>query len=316
MDKLKTKPKVLFFLLIITVSFFIFAALVKDIPYSHPLYASDSSLKPKANQTNLKETSDKNLKVYMLTDLEGTAGVVTFQNHSYSTGKYYEQSKILFTKELNAAVEGALEAGATEIVVWDGHGSGGVNIEYIHPEAKVIMGSGGLLGLDKSYDAMLIISQHAMANTKNGNLAHSYSSRTIENMYLNGEAIGETGIRVILASYYGVPTVFLSGDQAACDEFLKYVPNGEVAPVKIGLGLNVALNLSPVKARELIKEKVKKALLRIPEIKRYFVPPPYELVIEYKDIKSADSRAKSPDWEKISEFKVIKRAEDYLKIAW
>ncbi|MFC1562598.1 M55 family metallopeptidase [candidate division KSB1 bacterium] len=261
-------------------------------------------------------TQKKKLKIYMLTDLEGAAGVVTFQNHSYSTGKYYEQSKNLFTKELNAAVEGALDAGATEIVIWDGHGSGGINFELIHPEAKVIMGSGGLLGLDESFDAMLIIGQHAMSNTPNGNLAHSYSSRTIENIFLNGKPIGETGIRVILASYYNIPTVFLSGDKAACDEFLKYVTNGEVAPVKIGFGLNVALNLSPVKARELIKEKVKKSLLKIHEIKKYWVPPPYELVIEYKTKNSADNRAKNPDWEKIDELKVIKKADDYLKIAW
>ncbi|GAI20861.1 unnamed protein product, partial [marine sediment metagenome] len=124
------------------------------------------------------------------------------------------------------------------------------------------------------------------------------------------------GIRVLLASYYNVPTVFLSGDKAACDEFLRYVPNGEVAPVKIGLGLNVALNLSPVKARELIKEKVKRALLRIPEIKRYWVPTPYELVTEYKNKESADSRAKSPEWERLDEYKVVKRADDYLKIGW
>jgi D-amino peptidase len=264
----------------------------------------------------LPQSKSKNgLKIYILTDLEGAAGVVTFENHSYSTGKYYEQSKILFTKELNAAVEGALEAGATEIIVWDGHGSGGINIDYIHPEAKVIMGSGGF-GLDASYDAMLIVGQHAMANTPNGNLAHSYSSRTINNIYLNEEPIGETGIRIILASYYNIPTVFLSGDQAACNEFLKYVPNGEVAPVKVGLGLNVALNLSPVKARELIKERVKKALQKIPEIKRYWVPPPYELVIEFKDKESAENRAKSPDWKKIDDYKVVKRADDYLKIAW
>ncbi len=61
-----------------------------------------------------QHSKNKKLKIYVLTDLEGAAGVVTFQNHSYSTGKFFEKSKILFTKELNAAVEGALEAGATK----------------------------------------------------------------------------------------------------------------------------------------------------------------------------------------------------------
>ena len=84
----------------------------------------------------------KGLKVYIDSDLEGVSGVVAFQRHSYSTAPNYEQSKILLTKEINAAIEGLLEEGVSEIVLWDDHGSGGVNIDYLHPAVEIAMGQG------------------------------------------------------------------------------------------------------------------------------------------------------------------------------
>jgi len=263
-------------------------------------------------------SSNKELKIYILTDLEGVSGVVTFQNHSYSTGKYYEQSKILLTKEINAAVEGLLEEGVSEIIVLDGHGSGGVNIDYIHPEAQVILGRypGGLFTLDSSFDALVIIGQHAMSNAQNGNLAHSFSSRTINNIWLNGKLIGETGAMVLYASHFNVPTIFLSGDDAACNEIKEIIPNIETAAVKKGLGLNVALNLSPERAREKIKEGIKRAVRKIDKMKLYKVDSPYEVVIEYKNPESAERKAKSQGWKRIDSLKCVYKTDDYLSIRW
>ena len=261
---------------------------------------------------------DKDLKICILTDLEGVSGVVTFENHSYPTGKYYEQSKILLTKEINAAVEGALEAGTTEIIVWDGHGSGGINIDYIHPEAIVIMGrfSEGLFKLDPSFDAFMFIGQHAMSNAPNGNLAHSFSSRTINNIWLNGKLIGEIGAMTLYASYFNIPTIFLSGDDVACKEIEELIPNIETVAVKKGLGLNVALNLSPETARLKIKEGIKKAIEKINQIKLYKVKPPYEVVIEYKNQESAENKTKQTGWTRISDLKCSFKTNDYLSINW
>jgi len=265
-----------------------------------------------------KFSSNKELKIYILTDLEGVSGVVTFQNHSYSTGKYYEQSKILLTKEINAALEGLLEEGVSEIRILDGHGSGGINIDYIHPEAQVILGRypGGLFTLDSSFDALVIIGQHAMSNAPNGNLAHSFSSRTINNIWLNGKLIGEIGAMVLYASHFNVPTIFLSGDDVACNEIKEIIPNIETAAVKEGLGLNVALNLSPEKARRKIKEGIKKAVRKINKMELYKVDPPYEVVIEYKNPESAERKAKSRGWKRIDSLKCVYRTDDYFSIRW
>ncbi|MFC1558846.1 M55 family metallopeptidase, partial [candidate division KSB1 bacterium] len=187
----------------------------------------------------------KGLKIYIDSDLEGASGVVHFDRHSRATAPLFEQSKILLTKEINAAIEGLIEEGVSEIVLWDDHGPGGINIEYLHPAAKVAMGQGEsiLNTIDSSFDALIFIGKHPMSNTPNGNLAHSFSSKAINNIWLNGKLIGEVGWAVLMASYYNVPTIFLSGDDAVCDEIKDLIPNVETVAVKKGLGLNSALCL-------------------------------------------------------------------------
>ena len=260
----------------------------------------------------------KDLKVYILTDLEGVSGVVTFQKHSYATGEYYEPSKVLLTKEINAAVEGLLEAGVSEITVLDGHGSGGINIDYIHPDAEVLMGNYSMkkCGLNSTYDAFMFVGQHAMSNAPDGNLAHSFSSRSIENIWLNGKLIGEIGANVLFATEFNVPTIFLSGDDIACNEIKDIIPNVETVAVKKGMGLNAAICLSPERAREKIKEGVKRAIKRIDEFKPYRVEPPYEVIIEYKNKKSTDWKAGLPGWERIGEMKCSYKTDDFLSIRW
>jgi D-amino peptidase len=98
------------------------------------------------------------VKIYVLCDLEGAAGVVDFHTQTYAEGKYNEQAKTLATLELNALVDGALEGGATEVIVLDGHGSGGIDIAQVHPEAKVMYGRPlpRGWGLDRSYAAQFL----------------------------------------------------------------------------------------------------------------------------------------------------------------
>jgi D-amino peptidase len=260
------------------------------------------------------QQAKKGLKVYFKADLEGASGVITFNKHSYETGIYYEQSKILLTKEINAAVEGLLEEGVSEIVVLDDHGPGGINIDYLHPAAEVIMGENKPVTLDSSFDALIFLGQHSMSNTPNGNLAHSFSSRTINNIWLNGKLFGEIADMVLLASHFNVPTIFLSGDAAACNEIKDLIPNVETVAVKKGLGLNAALCLSPEQARKEIKAGVKRAIRKIEQIKLYKVEPPYEVVVEYKDYKTADYKEKKEGWTRIDSMKCSYKTNDYLSV--
>ena len=256
------------------------------------------------------------VKIYVLCDLEGTAGVVDFQTQTYADSKYNEQAKTLATLELNALVDGALEGGATEVIVLDGHGSGGIDIAQVHPEAQVLYGrplpKGG--GLDRSYAALFLYGHHAMNNVPTGVLCHSWSSRTIANCWLNGELIGEIGVNVALAGYFGVPTVFISGDRAAVEEGRRYVPDIEGVIVKEGLSRTSALTLAPAKARALIREGARRAMSQIGKIRPYTVPPPYDFRTQYLAAQSADDKARKPDVERVDLHTVKVSGEDFLEV--
>ena len=263
---------------------------------------------------DVNSSNNKGLRVYIHVDLEGASGVVAFERHSYPDAPNFEQSKILNTKEVNAAIEALLEEGVSEIVVLDDHGPGGINIDYLHPAAEIIMGQGEPVTIDASFDAQIILGKHSMSNTPKGNLAHSFSSRTIDNIWINGKLAGEILDAVLLASYFNVPTIFLAGDDAACNEIKELIPNVETVPVKKGLALNAAWCLSPEKARKEIKAGVKRAIRNIDEFKLYKVEPPYEVVIEYKNAKTAENKSKMEGWERIGDLKCTYKTNDYLSV--
>jgi D-amino peptidase len=257
------------------------------------------------------------MKLYILTDIEGVAGVANFEDYSYSTGRFYPQSRHLLTLEVNAAVDGALAAGADDILVWDGHGPGAINVEELHPEAKLLHGTGvpRTLGLDGSFDALFFVGQHAMNKAERAGLAHTYSSRTVEHMFLNGERIGEFGMRAILAGCFNIPVVLVTGDTAMREEAVRYIPNIEAVVVKESLNISSAITLSPQKARALIREGAERALRRKEEIEPYRAPSPYELVVQYNAVEHAERRAAQPGWERVDAFSVKKTAADFLDVA-
>lgn len=234
------------------------------------------------------------MKIYVLCDLEGTAGVAD-QIHQcsfihdeydkeYIPGKYgpfYLQARKLATLELNALVEGALEAGATEIWAWDGHCRfpGGLDVEVLHPECKLVMnaGDGGPAGQDSSFDALLMVGAHAKQGTPAAPQAHM----VFPGMEWNGEPVGEIGMTAAQAAVLGVPLVFISGDRAAVQEAERLVPNIEAVITKEPLFSHVAgvldhvpvLSLAPAKSRELIRAGARRAIERRGEIARPPHPP-------------------------------------------
>ena len=257
------------------------------------------------------------MRIFVLCDLEGTAGVVDFQTQTYDGTRYNEQAKCLATLEINALVDGALEGGATDVIVLDGHGSGGISIEHIHHEARVIFGRprGSVWEMGLTFDAQFLYGHHAMDNTPEGVLCHSWSSRSIANCWLNDELIGEIGLNAAHAGEVGVPTVFVSGDRAAVDEARRYVPEIESVVVKEGLSRTGALTLSPTKARDLIQEGACKAMGRIGEIAPYTIPPPYTFVTEFQAATSAESKSRRPDVERVDTHTVKITGDTIAEIA-
>ena len=156
------------------------------------------------------------MKLFVMTDMEGVAGVIDSPNYCFPDSRYYERGCELTTLEVNAAIEGALEAGATDIVVIDGHGQGAITPTLLHPAAQLLTGRPRPMGagLDESFDLAISIGQHAKSNAPGGHLAHS-GSFNVEDLTINGVSIGESGRSFLSAAYFGVPYVFLSGDRAA-----------------------------------------------------------------------------------------------------
>jgi len=219
------------------------------------------------------------MKIYILTDLEGVAGVARWDQTGRDTPGYPQAVRLL-TEELRACVEGIQSTHPkADIWVWDAHGPGAIDFERFPRGAKLL--SRGPVGpaayLDSSFDALFFLGQHARAGTEDGNLAHTYSSKSIEHYKINGIEMGEFGCRAALAGSYGVPTVFVSGDDKMMVEARELVAGIYCAQVKVGLGPELALHLAPEDARDLIRSVAADAAAHIADIPPLTIPgPPYE----------------------------------------
>jgi D-amino peptidase len=224
-------------------------------------------------------------KVFVITDLEGVDGIfdselqcIPFQSPRF------EESRKLLTGEVNAAVEGLFEGGATDVVVWDGHdGSRTLSTLDINPRARLIQGRSVSLTpeLDSSYAAVIFIGQHTMAGAEKGILSHSYSSQGIQNIWVNNKPVGEIGARVMLAGALGIPVIMLSGDTAACRELHDLVPAAACAEVKSGFSRNAGVSLSHPAACELIHGTARDAMQHLEQVKPYAFARPVEVKVEF-----------------------------------
>jgi D-amino peptidase len=231
------------------------------------------------------QESGRGTKIFMITDMEGVDGVFDFdlQCSPYESPRWAESQKLL-TGEVNAAVDGLIAGGATDVVVWDGHDSSrSLSALDIDPRARLLTGIpvSPTLELDSSYRAVIFIGQHAMAGAKNGILNHSYSSLGIQNIWVNNMRVGEIGGRVLLAGSFGIPVIMLSGDTAACEELRALVPGAECAEVKSGVSGSAGFMLPHAKACALIQETAQRAVKRLAEFKPYRITGPVEVKVEF-----------------------------------
>ena len=245
------------------------------------------------------------MRIYLMTDLEGVAGVLNFSDWCLPEGRYYEQAKELLTREVNAAVDGFFAGGATEILVVDGHGAGGINPLLLDPRVELMRGfsMGWPFMLDQGYDAVAWVGQHAKAGSEFAHLAHTQWFNYL-NLTVNNVSIGEFGQLSLCAAELNIPCLFFSGDVAGCLEAQRLCPGIETVSVKRGTtagrgdGLDTerymqrntgAIHRHPEKARAMIREGAQHAthsfaqrrpLARLPE-------PPYERVAFFRPSTSA-----------------------------
>lgn len=258
------------------------------------------------------------MKIYIVTDLEGPAGVNRWAQTREGETPEKTVAMRLLTEEVNAAIDGILDAEpSADIIVWDGHGAGGgLVFELVHSRARVILHGKGMKApfhLDPSFDALFFVGQHAMAGTPDAPLCHTYSSRTVEYYKLNGEAIGEIGCMSAMAGAMGIPTVFLSGDDKACIEAQALIPHIVTVATKQGLGVELALHLSPETARQAIRKGADMAIRAVPRISPFTPPPPYELEIQVQEGCSIGGYLER-GFERLDKRTVVMRRPDILSL--
>jgi D-amino peptidase len=234
------------------------------------------------------------VKIYILTDIEGVSGVV---NGSQTTpeGHGYEKACEWLTMDVNAAVQGAIDGGATEIVVLDGHGANDArNMHYdkLHDGAQYIQGvpwTRYLPEFDSSFDGAFFVGAHGMAGTAGAIREHSFSSQSWMEMRVNGEPMGEIGIYAAAAGDFGVPFLMVSGDDKACEESTRYVPDVERAVVKYGLTRHCAKLLPLGVTGRIIREKAALAMKKIKKVAPYKIPSPVDIEVDFCRNEYVDS---------------------------
>jgi D-amino peptidase len=226
----------------------------------------------------------KAVKVFMVTDMEGVSGVFDSDLQCLpGQSKRFDEGRRLETGEVNAAVDGLFDGGATEVIVWDGHdGSQTLSVLDINPKCRLFQGrpTPHLMGLNSTYSAVVLIGQHAMAGNDKGILSHSYSSLGIQNIWVNGKPQGEFGTIAMIAGELGIPIAMLSGDKAACQEVQGLTPWAECAEVKEGYTRTSGYMLPHPTACALIRQKAQRAIQRLGEMKLVQVPGPVEVKVE------------------------------------
>jgi D-amino peptidase len=267
---------------------------------------------------NLCAEPPAKLKILISADMEGIGGVVTWDIQADSKGREYEKFRKLMTEEVNAAIQGALDAGATEIVVADSHGDGqNLDVELLNPVAKLIRSWPRPLlmaqGVDETFDAAVFIGYHASEGAVDGVLSHTMSSRRIYEIKLNGDTVPDAGFNAAVAGHFGVPVVFLSGDQTILAEARKLLGPIEGVEVKHALGRYSAETLHPQVVQEKIRAGVAAALRRKSDFKPYRLASPIKLQLSFKSSVHAELLAMLPGIERLDAHTIVFTARDMVE---
>jgi D-amino peptidase len=240
-------------------------------------------------------------KVYISADMEGIGGVSTWDVQASAKGREYEQFRRLMTQEVNAAIQGAFDAGATEVLVSDSHGDAqNIDVELLDRRANLIRAwprpLGMMQGIDSSFAAVIFIGYHAREGRANAVLAHTMEGDEV--IKLNGVEVPEAGFNAAIAGDFGVPVVFLSGDQAICDDARQLLGPIETVAVKQAIGFHSAVMVNPQKAQALIREGVTHAVERRKDIKPYVISHPVKVEDRFNEIAKAEIAAYIPGVER------------------
>ncbi|PYZ94639.1 peptidase M55 [Salipaludibacillus keqinensis] len=256
------------------------------------------------------------MKIFISADIEGATGVAT--NHQLRKNDEYQRFRKFMTEDVNAAIEGACEAGATDILVADGHGNmSNIFIEDLDPRARLITGNNRVMcqmeGLDESFDGVFFIGYHGReGGSERAVINHTLAGICVWEIKINGRPVGEAEMNAGVAGHFNVPILMLSGDDAVSEEVKKTLPDMETAIVKRGIDRIAADLLPPVRSHALIKEKAKKAVHNLERVVVYKAELPATFDITFKRTSQAFMTTTIPGVELIGPKTIRFTSEDYL----
>ncbi len=241
------------------------------------------------------------MKILIAADMEGITGVTTWDQVTPGHPEYARFRKLM-TDDMNAAIRGAHDAGADQIVISDGHWNGSnILIEELDPLASLNSGSPSPLsmmqGVDSGVDGVLFIGYHARHGSQNAVLDHTWSSTCVSNLWLNEMLAGEYTLNAALAGHFGVPVIMASGDQTACAQMVEQISAIETAVTKQATGRYSAECLAPDATAKLIHDAAKRAVEKLAKKnspKPFILKAPIKVTVELFTSDMADKAMNMP----------------------
>jgi len=238
-----------------------------------------------AGLTSGPQPAAAELKIYVVTDLEGISGVYKFAQTREADTPLNREARGYFMDDVAAVVRGLRDAGATEVLILDGHGSQAVIPHLMVPGAKYVTGLPRpevLWGLDRSFAGIVMLGYHAMMGTPDGVLHHTQSSKSENRYWYNGVESGEIVQMAAIAGHFGVPPILVTGDEATCRESLKFFgPSCVTVAVKKGLAREAAVLYPFEETRKALYEGAKRAVAAIPQCKPHRLDLPIKAKKQY-----------------------------------
>lgn len=244
------------------------------------------------------------MKIYISADMEGLAGVVHV-DQTRRTGKDFERTRAWMTREVNAAVAGAFDGGATAVLVNDSHADGrNLLLEELDRRVELVTGDlkplSMVQGVDGGFDAAFFVGYHAGAATRAAVLDHTYFGKVVHALRVGDRAFNETALNALVAGTHGVPVALVTGDDATCAQAREVLGEVQTVAVKSSITRYAARTLHPEEACRRIREAARAAIDRVPSLRPFRPDPPYDLQVTFHNAAMADIAELVPDTLRLS----------------
>lgn len=255
------------------------------------------------------------MKIFISADIEGIAGVATIQQ--LQTQGEYQRFRSLMTSEVNAAIRGAFNGGASEVVVADGHGNmSNIFIEELDPRARLVSGNNRVMcqleGLDETFDGILFVGHHGREGASDAVISHTLAGVCVTEMMINGQVVGETEMNAIVAGEFNVPALFISGDDVYVEEVTETLPHVASVVTKYARNRLAAELIHPEIVQQDIEQKVEEAIKNINKDAAIQTEGPITFEVDFKGPQQAQMTSTIPSVTMLSPTRIAFTCDDLI----